>query len=455
VKIDNEFKKYIRPLSEHEYKKLKTSILAEGIRDSLVCWNSILIDGYHRYQIAQENNIEYRVTEIELENREAAKEWMITNQLGRRNLTPGEASYYRGKLYESRKQHQYIHTKSVDQNDTRSTASKIADEYGVSEPTVKRDAVFSKAIDNVTEFIGEGMRDSILSGKAKVSKVDVEKLIDIQQKAPEMIERISSGEISIPEAKKEVRKRERDLGKIEKEIIIENDIYNAVTGDVWILGNHKLICGDYYVVGEKTLNNICVDACITDPPYGIDYNPNWKKWDGSESEFNKIHGDDEKFNPSVFFFYDTVVLFGAAYFSDVLPIGGWICWDKRLDAIKDNMIGSPFELAWFKSASTTRKSIMIRVLHGGVVNADSAYGNNEKRVHPTQKPIEVMRQIILAVTQENDVVLDPFIGSGSTLLACERVNRKCIGFEIEPEYVNMILARWKSMTGVDPVKEEK
>ena len=97
--MQNELKSYIRPLKDEEFEKLKESILIEGIRDPLVVWQGILLDGHHRYKIAQEHNLEYKIVEIELPNKEAVKEWIIKNQLGRRNLTEQEASYYRGKLY--------------------------------------------------------------------------------------------------------------------------------------------------------------------------------------------------------------------------------------------------------------------------------------------------------------------------------------------------------------------
>jgi len=91
--IDPEIKNLIRPLNEEEYEKLKESILSEGIRDPLVVWNGILLDGHSRYQIAQEYGLEYKTVEIDLPDKETAKEWVIINQLGRRNLTPQEASY--------------------------------------------------------------------------------------------------------------------------------------------------------------------------------------------------------------------------------------------------------------------------------------------------------------------------------------------------------------------------
>ena len=79
MEIDNEFRNYIRPLSAEEFEKLKTSVLAEGIRDPLVTWQGILLDGYHRYKIAQESGLEYKTVEVELPDRDAAKEWILVN----------------------------------------------------------------------------------------------------------------------------------------------------------------------------------------------------------------------------------------------------------------------------------------------------------------------------------------------------------------------------------------
>jgi site-specific DNA-methyltransferase (adenine-specific) len=193
--------------------------------------------------------------------------------------------------------------------------------------------------------------------------------------------------------------------------------------------NVELILGDCLEV-MKGMDDKSVDAVITDPPYGIDYQPDWKKWDGSESDYKPIIGDDTPFDPSPFLKYPTVVLFGANYFSDRLPVGGWILWDKRTNDRLDKCFGKPAEMAWCNQDII----MMARIMHGGVINANSRKGNNEKRLHPTEKPISLMKKIILRLTNEGDTILDPFMGSGTTGVACVQTGRNFIGIEIDPTY---------------------
>ena len=227
-------------------------------------------------------------------------------------------------------------------------------------------------------------------------------------------------------------------------------------GQVWQLGEHRLMCGDAHNADDMAalIDHAEVDALITDPPYGIDYQPKWDDWTGSPLEHRLVTGDNQPFDPTAFLDYPTVCLWGANYYSNRLPPGGWVCWDKRLGEDADRMFGSPFELGWFRSRHTERRAIMIRVLHAGVINADSEFGNNQKRVHPTQKPIQLMADLLNSVTQKGELVLDPFAGSGSVLLACNHTGRRFYGMEIEPEYVGVILARWLEATGEEPVIQE-
>jgi len=235
ITVDNELKSYIRPLKDEEYEKLKESILIEGIRDPLVVWQGILLDGYHRYKIAQEHGLDYKTVEVELPDRDTAKEWILVNQLGRRNLTEQEASYYRGKLYSARKQSHGGDRKSSCQNvNLIGTAEELGSQYGVSERTIIRDEQFSKAVDKVANEIGEEARNAILSGQAKVPKESVEQLIEIKQVAPEFIEPVLKGEITLSKAIQETKRKQviEKLNNIEtKEVKELEGIYDVVVID--------------------------------------------------------------------------------------------------------------------------------------------------------------------------------------------------------------------------------
>ena len=210
MEIDNEFRNYIRPLSAEEFEKLKTSVLAEGIRDPLVTWQGILLDGYHRYKIAQESGLEYKTVEVELPDRDAAKEWILINQLGRRNLTEQEASYYRGKLYSARKQQGARTDLTSGKNYQKlNSAQELGRQYGVSEKTIRNDEQFSRAVDKVASEVGDDAKQAILSGKASVPKERVEQLIDINLEAPKYIEPILNGSLSIADAVRQIKRADR------------------------------------------------------------------------------------------------------------------------------------------------------------------------------------------------------------------------------------------------------
>jgi site-specific DNA-methyltransferase (adenine-specific) len=180
----------------------------------------------------------------------------------------------------------------------------------------------------------------------------------------------------------------------------------------------------------KQIPSGSVDAVITDPPYGIGLKPEtWQHWDGTKhNRYVSIVGDDKPFDPEPFLHFETVVLFGANYYCDKLPIGGWVIWDKTLG--KHDALQAHPELAWCNKKGIT----MFRVLHNGVINDDSIIGNNEPRFHPTQKPIRLMKMIIKKYTNESATILDPFMGSGTTGVACVQTGRSFIGIEIDKGY---------------------
>ena len=194
----------------------------------------------------------------------------------------------------------------------------------------------------------------------------------------------------------------------------------------------------------QTLAAGSVDAVITDPPYGIGLNTAYKdKQRGALAECNNfklIEGDDKPFNPIPFLGFLTVVLFGANYYADKLPIsGGWIIWDK-LDGLESKRdVGfndnSDCELIWTNKGNSAR---IIRHRWMGMIKASE---NESKRVHPTQKPVALMKTIVENWTKSGDTILDPFMGSGTTGVACVETGRNFIGIEISEDYFKIAQRR--------------
>jgi len=205
---------------------------------------------------------------------------------------------------------------------------------------------------------------------------------------------------------------------------------------------NKIICADCLEV-MKDIPDKSVDLVLTDPPYGINYN-NKRLNRYSHSKFADIKNDCGEIDYSKLIkefqrIGKRVIVFGAINFAKDLPYKGvWICWDKRTKIEADKAFGSPFELAWCDKIGGYDK--IYRIMHGGVINAD---GPNSPRFHPTQKPVALFGRIINDFSNENDLIFDPFLGSGTTALACKNLKRNFIGIEISQEYCKIANERLK------------
>lgn len=181
--IDEEFRALIPPMGAEELAQLEQNLLAEGVRDPLVVWKgqNVLLDGHNRYAVAQRHGLDFQVVQKEFATREQAKAWMIGNQLGRRNLTPEQQSYLRGKRYENEKQmhggDRSTAKEASSQNANLKTSELLASEYNVSKDTILRDSKFARGIDLVGTA-NPALKQAILSGEAKVKKGDLWALAD-------------------------------------------------------------------------------------------------------------------------------------------------------------------------------------------------------------------------------------------------------------------------------------
>jgi len=244
----------------------------------------------------------------------------------------------------------------------------------------------------------------------------------------------------------------------------------AKLGDLWQLGSHRLICGDSTNVAviDRLMDGVKADCVFTDPPYGMNLNTDYSDMKseifkggigGKKYEQGKVDEFHPEMIDAVFSIdADEMFLWGADYFAELLPNkndGSWIVWDKRAngnddvaeDYSSDKMYGSCFELCWSKKK---HKRDIARVKWAGIFGMSSQDQN--KRFHPTQKPLELCAWFLNRYSKEKQVVVDLFGGSGSTLIACEQLNRKCYMAEISPEYCDVILQRWENFTGEKAVK---
>jgi len=226
---------------------------------------------------------------------------------------------------------------------------------------------------------------------------------------------------------------------------IETDI---VLGDLFEIGKHRLLCGDSTCSDTvaKLMNGEKADMVFTDPPYGI--NAVSKSGVLKESYGVDILGDSNT-NAAcdafslIYSLYPnaTHIWWGANHYSldAKLPNAKcWLTWDKQE---KNNHIDqADCELAWTNINSPAR---IFHHLWAGF-RRDSEKG--EKRVHPTQKPIQLISEILQHFKKvKSELILDLFLGSGSTMVACEQLKRKCYGMELDPKYCQVIIDRMKKL----------
>ena len=245
-------------------------------------------------------------------------------------------------------------------------------------------------------------------------------------------------------------------------------------GDLWILGNHRLICGDStdVTVIDRLMDGVKADCVFTDPPYNVavgSKNRILNEQDGGCRNETEIAGDkgmtdaeigEQLWRPAFQNMADHAKDDCSIYVT--MPQGGThmmmmmmadACWQVK------------HELMWLKNQPTFSMGRLDydykhEPIMYGWKKTHNFYGKGkftksvweidkprESKLHPTMKPIELIANALENSTKENDCVLDVFGGSGSTLIACEQLNRKCYMCELDPHYIDVIINRWEQFTG--------
>lgn len=198
-------------------------------------------------------------------------------------------------------------------------------------------------------------------------------------------------------------------------------------------------CDCLELMKEMDKQGIVVDWLITDPPYGINYDIDYKKCGGKQygkaKTKNKTYntsGWDSKVSKEYFDLMFKVsknqIIFGGNYYTDYLPItNNWIVWDKICEDKYRNKFGD-CEFAW----CSTGQARVFHYLYNGMIQGNMK--NKDDRFHPTQKPTQLIIQLINYYTKEGDLIFDPFMGSFTTAVCCHKTGRRYLGAEPDKEY---------------------
>ena len=223
-------------------------------------------------------------------------------------------------------------------------------------------------------------------------------------------------------------------------------------GDIYKLGNHRLMCGDStkYQDIEKLMNGNKAEMVFTDPPYNMSFN-------GRSGNFEIIKNDDlnkEDFKKFIDRFINML--------ENINPKTYYICCNWFFYGILQLRLEPKACIVWAKNNFGLGKGYRHQhefILFKGFIkenikNETDLWTINKdvKYMHPTQKPIEISSRAIQNSSEKDDIILDMFGGSGSTLISCEQLNRKCYMMELDPKYVDVIIGRWEKFTGKKAVK---
>jgi len=399
LRIDPEFSALIPPLTPEELGQLETNLLAEGCRDPLVVWGEegILLDGHNRQRICERHEIPFDVRDVSLADRDAAKQWIIFNQFGRRNLTP----YQRAELALALKP--LIERKAKENQRAAGGALPLKS----AEPVETRE--------ELAKIAGVG-HDTI-------SKAEV-----IAAKAPEAVkQKLRSGEISIHAAYRDIKKAEQQEAKAQAKAAVPNDLPPAT--DRYVVHH-----GDLSAVGSKVADG-SVDWIITDPPYGQQHISVYAELSAFASRVLKPGGS-------------LICMTGQSFLAEVMEkLGKQMTYNWTLAYLTP---GGQSAQLWGRKVNTFWKPLLwyVKGQYGGDWIGDVCRSDaNDKRFHEWGQSESGMADIIERFTYPGQTVCDPFCGGGTTGVAAVRMNRLFVGIDSDPEAVATTLQRLAEAAG--------
>ncbi len=242
-------------------------------------------------------------------------------------------------------------------------------------------------------------------------------------------------------------------------------------GDVWVLGEHRLMCGDSTVSTdvELLLNKQHPNTMITDPPYGVKYEADWRaKAKGvsktAREENSSLQNDDKAdwYDAYVLFPGSVAYVWHASAFTDVVMDGlrrsGFevkqqIIWNKNIHALSRSDYHWKHEPCWYAVKKSGERNWKGGRTQMTVWDVSSIGSSQDKTAHPTQKPVELFERSINHHTNPGEYVYDPFAGSGTLMVAAEKTNRRALMMDLDPKYCDIIIQRYENYSGKKAVRE--
>ena len=388
MKVNEEFKRLIPALSNEEFTQLERNCLQDGIRDAIVVWNDTIIDGHNRYEIAKKHGLEFRTESKQFDTEGEVKEWMIMHQFGRRNLS----NYQRSVLA--------LELESVFSE--RAKEKQIQSGGAVIQKSEQPPIVAIKEVAKI----------------ANVSHDTVAKVKIIQFKAtPEVKAQLSTGEVSINQAYQEIKKVEKQQVKLdEREKLAEIGKTKKIDIDFRL--------GDFEEV-FKDIPDGSVDCIITDPPYPYEFIEVWSKL----SRFAK-----RVLKPNGF----CIAYSGQMYLPEVMNR-----MNEHLDYYWTFAVYHEGQTQIVNGINLMCRWKPVLIFQNGKKKIDNTFQDyfiseqREKNGHDWQQSKSGVGYLIEMFTKPNDLILEPFAGSGTTIIAAREKSRRIMAAEIDEKTYNI------------------
>jgi len=409
--IDETIRRTLIPLRDDELQLLEQSVLAEGIRDPLVVWRRndelVLLDGHHRYELAQKHGLNFNIVEMEFDDASEAVQWVLRNQLARRNLTDEQRTLVLGRLYNQMKMEPLQRLSDSEDklsswSGCNATSRYIASLHGVNEKTVRRAGEFAEVVDAIAE-IEPKAAEVVLLGKLPDAKTALPKVEP--ELLPKVAERIAQGKAhSVKEAVEHIRREERQTTKP-----VLQGVYEGL----------DIRRGDF----REVLSDIpdhSVDIILTDPPYPQEYLPLWDDLGAFAARVLKPTG--------VLLAYS-----GQLHLPQVLAMltkhlrWWWMCAIQHTGA-------SGYVVAGGRRVINLWKPLLVLAPKDAPLSTHFRDfiegGGRQKELHNWEQSTDEAVRILQMFGHPNALVVDPFAGSGSFGRAALQAGMRFIGAEI-------------------------